>query len=93
MKPNQRSAVACLPLCVHAKDNAQVPPLGLGDVTDATCHLLRFVLDLLRVGIIEDKVDLEYINGLDWYHSLLDVLGGKSKATIGAPGFCSSDTA
>lgn len=58
------------------KDNAQVPPLGLGDVADATCHLLRFVLDLLRVGIIEDKVDLDYINGLDWYHSLLEVLGG-----------------
>ena len=70
------SRMTCRPVLIQ-EDNAQVPPLGRGDVTDATCHLLHFVLDLLSVGIIEEKVDLEYINGLDWYHSLLGVLGGK----------------
>lgn len=56
-------------------DHARVPELGFGDVLDGVRHLLRFALDLLTVGRIDEIVDPEYVQDLDWYDTLPGIVG------------------
>lgn len=53
-----------------------MPGLGFTDVLDGVRHLLSFALDLMTVGLIDQEVDSEYIQGLEWYHTLPGVLAG-----------------
>lgn len=52
-----------------------MPELGFGGVLDGVRHLLRFALDLMTVGFIDDEVNSEYIQELEWYDVLPGVLG------------------
>lgn len=49
---------------------ASLPPLRHDDVVDAHNHILIFAMNLLAVGRVEHKIDLEYINSLRWYSVL-----------------------
>lgn len=53
-----------------------MPELGFVDVLDGVRHLLTFALDLLTVGLIDEQVDSEYIQGLEWYGTLPGILAG-----------------
>lgn len=53
-----------------------MPELGFTDVLDGVCHLLTFALDLLTVGLIDEQVDSEYVQGLEWYRTLPGDLAG-----------------
>ena len=44
---------------------------------DAVHHLMYFALNLMTSGRIDDVVDAEYINSLEWYHSLPEILAGE----------------
>ena len=57
-------------------DHACVPEPGFGDVLDGVRHLLRFALDLLTVGRIDESVDADYIQHFEWYDTLSGVLEG-----------------
>lgn len=57
-------------------DYAQVPGKGKGEVVDATRHLLKFALDLLSAGTIDEVVDSKFVNSLDWYSSIPAALKG-----------------
>lgn len=44
---------------------------------DAIRHLLVFALKLMTTGILDEEVDGEYVQGLDWYDALIAVLDVK----------------
>ena len=45
---------------------------------DAVHHLMCFALDLMTSGRIDDIVDAEYINSLEWYRTLPEILAGEA---------------
>lgn len=61
-------------------DYAQVPEEGKGDVFDAVRHLLELALKLMTTGSLDEEVDSEYVQGLDWYNSSIAVLAVESSA-------------
>lgn len=61
-------------------DRSRVPELGFGGVLDGVRHLLRFALDLMTVGLIDDEVSSEYIQELEWYNALPGILGAYDDA-------------
>lgn len=61
-------------------DYAQVPEEGRGDVLDAVRHLLELALKLMTTGSLDEEVDSEYVQGLDWYNSSIAVLAVESSA-------------
>ena len=63
----------CFACC---SDRSRMPELGFVDVLDGVRHLLTFALDLLTVGLIDEQVDSEYIQGLEWYGTLPGILAG-----------------
>lgn len=58
-----------------------VPPLGYGDVLDAVHHLLHFALQLLTAGRLDEIVDSEYIDNLEWFDDLSRVLSGNGSGS------------
>lgn len=60
--------------CFVLADHAQVPDEGFGVVLDGVRHLLRFALDLLTVGRLDERVDSEYVQDFGWYHTLPGIL-------------------
>lgn len=53
-----------------------MPPLGLGEILDAVHHLLDFALQLLTAGRLDEIVDRDYMDNLEWFEELSDVLSG-----------------
>ena len=51
---------------------------GCSDVLDAVHQLVFSALDVLTSGRIDDIVDAEYINSLEWYRTLHEILSGES---------------
>ena len=64
-------------LCRRPLDYERVPELGYCDAIDAVNHLMCFALNLMTSGRIDDVVDAEYINSLEWYRTLPDILAGE----------------
>ena len=50
---------------------------------DAVHHLMCFALDLMTSGRIDDVVDAEYINSLEWFRTLPDILAGEADGDSG----------
>lgn len=67
-------------LAVVFTDYAQVPDEGNGGVFDAVRHLLQLALKLMTTGNLDEEVDSEYVQGLDWYNSSIAVLAVRSSA-------------
>ena len=42
-----------------------------------------FALDLMTSGRIDDVVDAEYINSLEWFRTLPDILAGEADGDSG----------
>lgn len=47
-----------------------MPELGFTDVLDIIRPLLIFAVDLLTVGLVDEKVDKWYAQGVEWYRTL-----------------------
>lgn len=55
-------------------DYHAVPILGQGAILDAFHHLLRFAMELMTVGSLDDIVSGEYVSSLGWYQALPGML-------------------
>lgn len=62
-----------------------VPALGFGDVLDAVRYLMCFALDLMTPGRLEEIVNAEYVDSLEWFHTLPEILAGEADGENGAP--------
>lgn len=82
MRQQSSSLDSIFTLSLLSSDYDRVPHLGYGQVIDGVHHMLHFALDLLTIGKIDEVVDSEYINGLEWYRALSGVLEGDENDSI-----------